>query len=256
MRRNSRFRRDIETMMSLGSAAPKIVAAVVGAGLALTFIQSRIGRGDTWDFASWLCLISSVGIIIGAWSYFPRKNLQYLADWSFDYRPRETSDQQLEIGVVVLIAVSLGMLLFTAWWPFYFGIVYSIYIILYFVGVHHANKNIRGAILYSRERLESPTADDSTDAKRADIFRTAYDEIEDFHYRQHHQELRIIIMGILGLAAWSLALGDILGWLDWGEVAASFIFAATLFSAEITMSIWRRNYYGRMDDLEDELEPA
>ena len=181
--------------------------------------------------------------------FFPRKNLQYLARW-FDYRPGKTSDQQLEIGVGVAIAVTLGLLLFTAWWPFYFGIVYLIYCFVYFVGVRHLNKNIEAGFKYATARLQSPTSDYSFDAERADVLGRAYDIIKDYHLVKHNHELRIIIMGILGLAAWSLALVDILGFLDRGEVAASFIFAATLIVAEIWISVWRNDYYGRIDDLE------
>ena len=251
MGRESRFQRDVQSMFRVASAGPKIVLAIVSLALAITFIESVIGHGDAYSFAGWVCLLVATGVAAGAWWLFPRKNLEILAKW-FRYRSQDTSNNQLEWWVSVALAVTLGLMFVTAWWPLYFNIVYLLYCLGYFLGVRHLNDNIGWGLQHERECLESeqPVATPQH-AQINKIYRDAYNAIEHYHLSQPHDK-RVVIMGVTGLATLPLVILDAINVLTLGGFIASIILAVTLITAEVVISMWRGSYYWRTDKLEEQ----
>lgn len=248
MGRESRFQRDVESMRQVASAGPKIVGVIVALGLGITFIELVIGHGDAYSFAGWVCLLVATGVATGAWWLFPRKNLEILAKW-FRYRSQDTSNNQLEWWVSVALAVTLGLMFVTAWWPLYFNIVYLIYCLGYFLGVRHLNNNIRWGLQHERECLASEQGvAPPQQAQINKIRRDAYDAIEHYHLSRPHDK-RVAIMGVAGLATLPLVILDAITVLTLGGFVASIILAVTLIIAEVVISIWRGSYYRRTDEL-------
>jgi hypothetical protein len=247
----SRFQRDVQSMVSVASAGPKIVLAIVGLGIGLAVIGLRIGLGDAYHLAGWVCLLVATGVAAGAWWLFPRKNLEILAKW-FRYRSLDTSNSQLEWWVSIALAVTLGLMFLTAWWPLYFNIVYLIYCVGYFLGVRHLNNNIRWGLQHERECLASEQAvAPPQHAQINKIWRDAYDAIEHYHISRPHDK-RVVIMGVAGLATLPLVILDAINVLTLGGFVASIVLAVTLIIAEVVISIWRGSYYRRMDELEEQ----
>lgn len=251
MGRESRFQRDVASMVRVASGGPKIVIGIVALGLGITFIELRIGHGDAYGFAGWVCLLVATGVATGAWCLFPLKNLQILAEW-FRYRPPSRSRNQLEWGVSTALAVTLGLMFLTAWWPLYFNIVYLIYCLGYLLGVRHLNNNIRWGLQHERECLESEQA--VAPPQRAqinEIYRNAYDAIERYHLSRPHDK-RVVIMGVVGLGTLPLVILNAINVLTLGGFVASIMLAVTLISAEAAITIWRGSYYRRIAELEDQ----
>jgi len=251
--RESRFQRDVESLGKVASGGPKIVMAIVALGLAITFIQLRIGHGDAYSIAAWVCLLAATGVDAAAWWLFPLKNLRILAEW-FSYRPPDRSRSQLELGVSVTVAITLGLMFLTTWWPLCFNIVYLIYCLGYFLGVRHLNNNIRWGLQYERECLESEQAVALPQrAQINEIYRNAYDAIERYHLSLPHEK-RIVIMGVVGLGTLPLVILNAINVLALGGFVASIMLAVTLIIADVAITIWRGSYYRRIAELEDQRE--
>jgi len=251
--RESRFQRDVERVRKVAVAGPKIVGTLVGLGLALTFVRLLTGQGDAYSIAGWVCLLVATGGTAVAWWLFPLRNLRYLAKW-FKRRPQNKSNSQLELWASVVIAITLALLFITAWWPLFFNIVYLFYCLCYFLGVRHLNNNIKGGLQYERECLESEQADALPQrAQINEIYRNAYDAIDRYHISLPHEK-RVVIMGVVGLATLPLVILNEINVLAMGGFAASIMLAITLVIAEVAITIWRGNYYNRMEELEEQLE--
>jgi hypothetical protein len=173
----------------------KVILLVVGVGLFRTEILRIASLPWELDNVLYLVLLGAVALLTVGWIFVSNKELDIMCDFlaPLEYRIPD------ENFIGIAIAIALTILLYTSRNPLWFGISYSIYMLLsvsfWKRGITDVDKAIKG----SRKLLQRESK------QKREIYEGALDVIEAYYVRQRNMP-RVWASLFLGLVGLILAI--------------------------------------------------
>jgi hypothetical protein len=233
----------IRRVIDLGT---KITLGVGGIGLFRAELLRVIALPRELNNELYLVLLAAATILTLGWIFVANKEFEIMCDFldPLEYRiPSQTF-----IGMA--IAVALAILLYTARNPLWFGMSYSVYMLLSVVGWKRLIGEMDKAIKGTRRNLR-----DEPEQKR-DIYGRALDILDSYYIQQANlpRVWASFALGMLGLIFSIFAF--ILGQTIFNTVAYLIFIVSILVLEGGFAFYWRFKLYRQCDLLKDDLKHA
>ena len=218
----------------------KLILMVVGIGLFRSEFLRMMSLPRELNNELYLVLLLAAALLTAGWIFVANKEFEIMCDF-LDPLAYQIPN---EVFVGLAIAASLAILLYTARNPLWFGISYSVYMLLSVLGWTRAKGEMDKAIEASRVKLEDEPK------KMRDIYGGALNILYSYYVRQANlpRVWASFALGLLGLM-FSL-LGLILGRTIFNTVAyAIFIFSILALEGGLAF-YWRFKLYAQVRPFE------
>ncbi len=218
----------------------KLILMIVGIGLYRSEFRRIVALPHELNNELYLVLLTAASLLTAGWIFVANREFDIMCDFldPLEYEiPSETF-----IGLS--IAGALSVLLYTARNPLWFGISYSIYMLISVVGWKRAIREMGFAIKGSRKNLEGEPK------QKREIYGTALDVLEAYYVRQRNMP-RVWTSFALGLAGFTCSIvASALGRPNLSAVAyLIFIVSIVLLEGGVAF-YWRFKFYTQVRPLE------
>ena len=226
-----------------------IITTSAGIGMMLSEIQRVKASINSPLTLSYLTLFAITGVLILLWIWATSKELDLCFEWLDPERYSPPSSLK-ETIMIAGIGIILGLLLFAARDPLYYGIVFTLYSAFVTYAYYYTKTEILQAIEASRRRLDAETGGDQ--AALGSEYRKGVDVLEKFFILRPQTMRHIIILFTSGLGMsfgliWKLLGKEVFGILSYG------ILGITIVVSEIVIAKWRLDRDGALRPIEAEV---
>jgi hypothetical protein len=234
--------------------ARKYAVSIISAAIGFSVFLPQMKRiytlaSPSFSDYSYLALLLVTISLVFIWIWATQKELDILLTWvdTESYHPPDTIK---ETAIIFGEAILLVLLIYTAQYPFFYGLTFLTYSLVVMLAVAYLNRELQKAFDDTRKELQ--LSSNQSNGAMACVHLKAIDVLEDYFIKRPHTPRHMIILGFSALSALCASLGS--AYTNEKITAASYILILlTICISEFVIGKWRISRDVRLGKILSEL---